>query len=58
MNITTLKIILSINKPATYCKTRITTFIKAILMKSDGRINIEKYRVAAHKILKNNIAKI
>ena len=34
--------------------TRITTFIKVKRKKSDGRTNIGKYRVAAHKILHNN----
>ncbi len=30
-----------------YIKTRMTTFIKAKLKKSDGLSNIDKYRVAA-----------
>ena len=34
-----------------------TTFIKAKLKKSDGQMNIDKYRVAAHSTLQNIISK-
>ena len=36
--------------------TRMTTFLKAKLKKSDGQMNIAKYRVVAHKILLNIIS--
>ena len=36
--------------------TRMTTFMKAKLKKSDRQTNIEKYRVAVHKILQNIIS--
>ena len=38
-------------------KTGMTTFIKAKHKESDGQTNIDKYKVVAHKILKNIISK-
>ncbi len=32
------------------------TFIKAMLKKSDGQMNIDKYRVSAYRILQNIIS--
>ncbi len=34
-------------------RTKMTAFIKAMLKKSGGQLNIDKYRVSSHKILQN-----
>ena len=40
-----------------HIKTRMITFLKVKLKNSDGQTNIDKYKVAAHKLLQNILSK-